>query len=158
MFRHILLPTDGSTLSEKAARAGIDFAKSIGAKVTSVHVIPKYQPKASYYPFNIEWSPYDDVTASFIEMTPEQYEEYSKAVADNVLSGIRDAAHRAGVRCECIYLNSDHPNEAIISAANNRRCDLIVMASRGPMGVGALVGSETTRVLSHAAIPVLLFC
>jgi nucleotide-binding universal stress UspA family protein len=143
MFKHILLPTDGSPLSEAAIAKGISFAKSIGARVTGFHVIS---------PFHL--------LATGVEMvtdTKEQYEAYSRAQADAALAVVARIAKLAGVVFECISETNSQPFESIIQAAAKRGCDLIVMASHGRRGVqGLLIGSETNKVLTHTKTPVLV--
>ena len=56
----------------------------------------------------------------------------------------------AGVECQTLRVEHEHPYEAIINTARSRGCDLIVMASHGRRGIGAMIlGSETTKVLTH---------
>ena len=144
MFRHILLPTDGSPLSEAAMRKGIQFAKAIDARVTGFCVIPK-----------LRYSSYES------ELAPEFKKQAAAAVLSEVnknLLAIEKAAKEAGVPCETAQETSDQPYEAIIEAAKKRKCDLIIMASHGRRGVqGLLLGSETQKVLTHSKIPVLVF-
>jgi nucleotide-binding universal stress UspA family protein len=143
MFKHILLPTDGSKLSEMAIHKAVDFAKSIGAKVTGFHVIPQFH----VFTYRTE----------MLEDTKEEFARDSRAHAEKYLAVIQDAAKQAGIRCETASTTSDHPYEAIIQAAETRGCDLIMMASHGRRGVqGILLGSETYKVLTHSRIPVLV--
>ena len=144
MFKHILLPTDGSDLSEAAIHQGIQFAKSINAKVTGFHVV---------LPFHIF-----TLQTEMLEDTKEQYEKQSKVHADQFLGVIKKAAEKASVTCEIDSVTSTHPYEAIIKAAEKKGCDLIMMASHGRSGIqGLLIGSETQKVLTHTKIPVLVF-
>ena len=144
MFKHILLPTDGSERSEAAIQKGIQFAKSINAKVTGFHVI---------LPFHVFTT-----QTKMLEDTKEQYERESKAQAEQFLSVIKKTAEKAGVSCDTDYVTSNHPYEMIINAAEKKGCDLIMMASHGRRGVqGLLIGSETQKVLTHTKIPVLVF-
>jgi nucleotide-binding universal stress UspA family protein len=144
MFRHILLPTDGSRGSEKAIRRALALAKSTGAKVTGFHVIPKFH----VFTYRTE----------MLEDTKEEYARDSRAHAEQYLAVIEKAAEQAGVSCETAYATSDHPYDAIIQAAQRRKCDLIAMASHGRRGVeGLLLGSETQKVLTHSKIPVLVY-
>lgn len=144
MFKHILLPSDGSELSEAAIQKGILFAKSINAKVTGFHVI---------LPFHIV-----TLRTQMLEDTREQFERDSKAHAKEFLAVIEKAAKEAGVTCDTAYVTDDHPYEAIIKAAEEKGCDLVMMASHGRKGVqGLLIGSETQKVLTHIKIPVLVF-
>jgi nucleotide-binding universal stress UspA family protein len=143
MFKHILLPTDGSELSEAAIQKGIQFAKSINAEVTGFHVI---------LPFHIF-----SLRTGILEDTKEQYERQSKVQAEQFLGVIKKAAEKAGVRCDTDYVTSSHPYEMIIKAAEKKGCDLM-MASHGRRGLqGLLIGSETHKVLTHTKIPVLVF-
>jgi nucleotide-binding universal stress UspA family protein len=143
MYKHILIPTDGSLLSELAIRQGIKFAKSIGAKVTAITV---------FAPFHVI-----AVEPMMITDTPEQYQRECDALAEKYLRVVRDAAKEADIPCEVVRVMHDHPYQAIIETANTRGCDLIFMASHGRRGMAALVlGSETTKVLTHTRIPVLV--
>ena len=144
MFKHILLPIDGSELSEAAIQKGIQFAKSINAEVTGFHVI---------LPFHVF-----TIQTEMLEDTKKQYESESKVHAERFLGVIKKAAEKAGVRCDTDYVTSNHPYEMIIQAAEKKGCDLIMMASHGRRGVqGLLIGSETQKVLTHTKIPVLVF-
>ena len=144
MFKHILLPTDGSERSEAAIQKGTQLAKSINAKVTGFHVI---------LPFHVFTT-----QTKMLEDTKEQYERESKVQAEQFLSVIKKAAEKAGVSCDTDYVTSNHPYEMIINAAEKKGCDLIMMASHGRRGVqGLLIGSETQKVLTHTKIPVLVF-
>jgi len=144
MFRHILLPTDGSPLSEAAMWKGIQFAKTINAKVTGICVIPKLR----YFSY-----------AS--ELAPEFKKQAAAAVQAEVnknLLAVEKAAKEAGVPCETVQETCDQPYEAIVETAQKKGCDLIIMASHGRRGVGALlIGSETQKVLTHSRIPVLVY-
>jgi nucleotide-binding universal stress UspA family protein len=144
MFKHILLPTDGSQLSEAAVEKGIDFAKSIQAKVTGLCVVPKEYP--SYYDGEIPGGFKDKAAAE------------CKANAKVHLAALAKVAQGAGVACDVVIETTDQPYEAIINVAERKGCDLIMMASHGRRGVGALlIGSETQKVLTHSKIPVLVY-
>ncbi len=143
MFRHILLPTDGSELSAAAVQQGIRFAKSLRAKVTGLCVIPmqipffyqKRMPKAAL---------------------EESYQQIKK-MAETYLSVVAKAAGEVGVAYDLVCENSDFPYDAIIRVGEEKGCDLIMMASHGRRGVKALLlGSETQKVLTHSKIPVLV--
>ena len=143
MFKHILLPTDGSPLSENAMRQCLQFAKEAGAKVTSVHVVP------DFHLYNLN--------AELVAVSKDQYVEDFSKHAEHYLSKVSVAAREMGVPCETSVLHNDHPYEAIISAAEQKNCDLIAMATHGKKGLkGLLVGSETQKVLTHSQIPVLV--
>jgi len=144
MFKHILLPTDGSQLSEVATGNGIQFAKSLNARVTGFYVIPKFH----VFTYRTE----------MLEDTAEQYARDSRAHAEQYLAVIEKAAKEAGVTCDIAYATSDHPYEEIIRAAGEKGCDLILMASHGRKGIqGLVLGSETHKVLTHSKIPVLVY-
>jgi nucleotide-binding universal stress UspA family protein len=144
MFKHILLPTDGSPLSDAAVEKGIDFAKSINAKVTGLCVVPKDYP--SYYEA--------EIPGSF----REQAEAECKANAKAQLTALTKVAQGAGVACDVAMETTDQPYEAIVNVAEQKGCDLIMMASHGRRGVAALLlGSETQKVLTHSKVPVLVY-
>jgi nucleotide-binding universal stress UspA family protein len=144
MFKHILLPTDGSPLSEVAIQKGMEFAKSINARVTGLYVIP---------PYRLFMGGGDSMSD-----TKEQYEKDASARAQEFLAAISKLGKELGVTCDCVSEAGGHPYEAIVRAAEKRGCDLIMMASHGRHGVQALlVGSETNKVLTHTKIPVLVF-
>jgi nucleotide-binding universal stress UspA family protein len=145
MYRKILLPTDGSALCETATTTGIDFAKFAGSGVVAFHAIP-----ATSYLIYTEAGP-SDVLA-------EQFERDAVARGERLVKAVSDRAKQAGVPCETLTLVNDHPWEGIIEAANTRGCDLIFMASHGRKGLSALLlGSETTKVLTHTKVPVLIY-
>jgi nucleotide-binding universal stress UspA family protein len=144
MFTHILLPTDGSPLSEAAIQQGIRFAKGINAKVTGFHVTPQFH----VFTYKTE----------MLEGTKGQFARDTRTHAQQYLGVIEKAAKEAGVSCDTAYVSHDHPYEAIIEAAKKNGCDLIMMASHGRQGVqGVLIGSETQKVLTHSKIPVLVY-
>jgi len=144
MFRHILLPTDGSPLSEAAMRKGIQFAKTINARVTGFCVVPALP----YVGYDAEIGP---------EFKKQAVAAVQAEVNKNLLA-IEKAAKEAGVPCETAQEKNVQPYEAIIEAARKKECDLIIMASHGRRGVGALLlGSETQKVLTHSKIPVLVY-
>ena len=143
MYRCILLPTDGTEFCERAIRHGIALAKLVQAKVVGVtmtHPLHSALPR-SLIPKNL---------AGII------HAETIKA-ADEKLAVVERLAREAGVQVETLRLSNDHPWEAIVQAAKDKRCDLIVMASHGRRGVSAVVlGSETHKVLTHSTVPVLV--
>ena len=145
MFKHILIPTDGSELSSGAIRGGIELAKTINAKVTGFHAAPDYSPAV-----------YED-SFPIYSMSREEFLEASKARAESYLAAIETLAKEAGISYQSAWTTSDHPAEAIIRAAVENGCDLIYMASHGRKGIQALLlGSETQKVLTHCKIPVLV--
>jgi nucleotide-binding universal stress UspA family protein len=143
MYKHILLPTDGSELSATAVRDGLRFAKEIGARVTAVHVTPPFHPT--------------EMTPSAFTAHIEEHDAKAKAGAQRALGAVTEAARAAGVPCTTVHRVSSSPFEAIIDLAGEAGCDLIFMASHGRRGVAALLlGSETNKVLTHSKIPVLV--
>ena len=143
MYKHILIPTDGSKLSEMAVKHGVAFAKSVNARLTAVNVSPTFHT-FSRHPL-------------VVTDTREQYEKDCNAVAERHLAFVEDVAKTAGVPYEGIHVMNDHPWRGIIDTANKKGCDLIFMASHGRKGVSAVVlGSETTKVLTHSKIPTLV--
>jgi nucleotide-binding universal stress UspA family protein len=144
MYRHILLPTDGSELSQKAIDYGMALAKSVNAKVTVLTV------STPFHGFAVE--------PGMITETPEQVQKRTAALAAKYLNVAREAALAAGVSCDTMHVEHDQPYLAIIDAATRKSCDLIVMASHGRRGISAIVlGSEAVKVLTHSTIPVLVF-
>ena len=143
MYQHILLPTDGSDLSDKAIPQGIELAKFIGARVTGIHV------SSAYHAFTADPLGVMD--------SADDYEADAREVGRLYLAVIEDAALAAGVPYEGVHVLHDHPHQAILDEAKRRECDLIVMASHGRRGLAALVlGSETHKVLAHGTIPTLV--
>ncbi len=146
MFKHILIPTDASDLSAKAVKAGIALAKTLGAKVSGLHVYPA--TFAVYYG-ELAWAD-DRQLTSMREAAREEGKKY--------LDHIQSAAKSAGVSCEPILLEKDSPWQGIIETAERKGCDLIVMAAHGRRGISAVVlGSETNKVLTHSTTPVLVY-
>jgi nucleotide-binding universal stress UspA family protein len=144
MFRHILLPTDGSDLSAHAAGRGILLARSMKAVVTALHVTPVFRPT--------------EVFAHAVMREAQEAEVHSRQDAHKVLDPIMRVARAAGVTCAAVHRVSDKPWEAIVAVAAEAGCDLIVMASHGLSGVRALVlGSTTNKVVAHARVPVLVW-
>ena len=144
MFKHILVPTDGSPLSESAARNAVQFAKSISARVTSITVS---------VPFHVFST--DPV---MVTDTESVYQKDCNIRAAKYLDAIGTLAKAAGVTFEGIHVFHEHPHVAIIDAAGKKGCDVICMASHGRKGLSALVlGSKTVKVLTHSKIPVLVW-
>jgi nucleotide-binding universal stress UspA family protein len=146
MYRHILVPTDGSALSHKAAKAAIAFAKKVGARVTAYHaleIIPTY--------LGAESALMDPNIIEIIETT-------ARKRAEKDVAKIAAAARSAGVACTTYITRPVTAYEGIIRAAKQKKCDAIFIASHGRGGVGSLIlGSVTQRVLAHSKIPVLVY-
>jgi len=145
MYTKILVPTDGSPLSDRAVKEAAQLARNVGATLTLFHTAPAYRVPVSSY----EVAGFQNV------VTPERYRRSVRAHAKRLLDS---AARKAGgtvTRREFGF--SDVPYEAIIAAARKNKCDLIVMASHGWRGLkGLVLGSETQKVLTHSSIPVLV--
>jgi nucleotide-binding universal stress UspA family protein len=146
MFKHILVPTDGSELSKATATRAISFAKEAGARVTVFFAKPEY-PIA-----------YFGEGALIDPTTPEKFAELADEQASEYLGEVKKQCDAAGVECTTIAATSDVPYQAIIDAAEEAGCDLIFMASHGRRGFsGFLLGSETNKVLTHSKVPVLVY-
>lgn len=148
MYKHILVPTDGSALSDKAAEAAIKLAKLLGARITAFHAMEPYPLQGAYA-----------AEASGVpELQPEIFAERSEEYAKRVLDAFKQAASAANVECATAYATGRSPSQAIVDKARADNCDLIVMASHGRRGLeGFLLGSETQKVLTHTSIPVLVY-
>jgi nucleotide-binding universal stress UspA family protein len=141
MYKNILIATDGSDLSMRAATHGVSLAKSVGAKITAVTVS----------------EPFHWFDPNMVEGAETAYKAAMSQTAANTLSSVEDAARAAGLSCETIYLEEDRPYKGIIDTAKAKNCDLIVVATHGRRGVGSIIpGSETVKVLTHTTIPVLV--
>jgi nucleotide-binding universal stress UspA family protein len=146
-YKHIMLPVDGSEPSGKAEKECIAFAKSIGAKVTAIHVV------SHYYLHVQSWG----TPKSVHRKIEKDHEEEAKEIAQEMISALTKRAKADGVECDGLVVVGDHPYEEIINSARDRKCDLIMMASHGRRGLDAmLLGSETVKVLTHTKIPVLV--
>ncbi|MEK7436327.1 MAG: universal stress protein [Pseudomonadota bacterium] len=148
MYKHILVPTDGSALSDKAVEAALKLAKLSGAHVTAFHAVEPYPLQGAYAA----------EASGVAELQPEIFAERSEEYAKRVLAAFAAAAAAANVQCSTAYATSRSASQAIIEKANQEKCDLIVMASHGRRGLeGFLLGSETQKVLTHSTIPVLVY-
>ena len=146
MYRHILVSTDGSKLSGKAIRSAVRLADATGAKVTGVYVTVPFTAPA--YGEGVMYMP---------AMSPKRYKEVTEREARKALAAVEIEARTGGVQYATMMLTADNPWEGIIRAAKAKRCDLIVMASHGRRGLaGLILGSETTKVLTHSKVPVLV--
>ena len=146
MFKHILVPTDGSQLSQDTARRAISFAKETGARITAFFAKPEYP--VTYYGEGALIDP----------TTPEKFAELAEQQAEQTLDFVVELGATEGVQVAKRSLTSDIPYQAIIDAATEAGCDLIFMASHGRRGITALLlGSETNKVLTHSKITVLVY-
>ena len=143
MYKHILIPTDGSERSARAITQGVALAAQLEARVTALMATPPIPPIV--------------LEGLAAPIHNEELEQNAKDYATRSLAVAAEAAAAAGVRCETTHIAHDRPWEAIIQTAEQKSCDLIVMASHGRSGVSAVVlGSETNKVLTHSKIPVLV--
>ena len=146
MFKHLLVPTDGSALSDETASSAVQFAAETGAKITFLYVRPDYP--VSYFGEGALVDP----------TTPESFSEMTQKVAQEILERSEALAKAKNIACTTHSMVNDLPYEAIIDTAQKQNCDLIYMASHGRRGlVGLLLGSETQKVLTHSTIPVLVY-
>jgi nucleotide-binding universal stress UspA family protein len=145
MFKHVLLPTDGSPVSRKAVKAGVALAKKLGAKVTAYYAIdtvPSYVYTEGYA-----------MEAGLMR----EFEKRAREQAMKHLAAVEKAAKAAGVRCQTLITKPGTAYQGIVAAAKKQRCDLIVMASHGRGGLATLLlGGVTQKVLAHSKIPVLV--
>ncbi len=142
MFKHILVPTDGSKLSEKAIKHAMQLASQLEARVTAMHVV--FRPSSNQL--------------DLLGMTAGEYDKARAESAQKFLQYAKGAASAARVACDARQASGDHPYKEIIKAAQKNGCDLILMASHGRHGIkGFLLGSETQKVLTHSTIPVLVY-
>lgn len=146
MYKHILLPTDGSSLSAMAVKQGIKFAKAVGAKITAINVTPEYQMMID-----------EGFVMPTVMSIRERFERETTTRSRKLLDEITSDAQAAGVACVGVTMVSGVPYEAIIKQAKKSKCDMIMMASHGRKGLSSiLLGSETAKVLTHSTIPVLV--
>ena len=146
-YKHILVPTDGSKLSLKAAKEAAVLAKTLKARITAVYVIQPWSP-----PMTEESS-----VAYSSRYSEKLYREATEKTADQALSKVAATAKAAKVACEKLQVIHGQAWEGIIKTAKSRKCDLIIMASHGRRGLaGLLLGSETQKVLTHSKTPVLV--
>jgi nucleotide-binding universal stress UspA family protein len=144
MFKHILVPTDGSDLSHGAAQQAIELAKLSGGQLTAFHVAPAYHFDLS------DGGPAHSVPPA----------DYAARVAQDVqpyLEKVKQLALAAGVTCDAHYALSDFTAEAIVDAVEKFGCDAVVMGSHGRKGLNKLLlGSETEKVLVSTRVPVVV--
>ena len=145
MFRHLLVPTDGSDLSRRTATHAITFARETGARITFFAALPQH-PVSFHEGYGLT----DAGTRERLIATAEQQ---GRAIVDPLVA----EAAAAGVTAEAVATPCATVHDGIIAAATHHGCDLIFMATHGRRGIGALLlGSETQKVLTHSKIPVLV--
>ena len=145
MYQHLLVPTDGSKLSDKAVAQAIALAKALDAHITFMHVTPS-MPRPVY------------TDGMAVDIVPrKEFNQRAKADAAKLLDRVVARANAAGVDAKVVHAIADAPWESIVSVARKTKADAIVMASHGRRGLaGLLLGSETTKVLTHSTVPVLV--
>jgi len=146
MYKHILIPIDGSPTADKAVQAGIDFACGAKARVTLFTAVPEYEP------------PGDAELMARRAVSLWDHERLSRDKAQAILQPAAERLRVAGIECQTAYAECNRPHEAIIDAARAHGCDLILMSSHGRRGLSELwYGSETHAVLKHSSIPTLVY-
>jgi len=141
-YQRILVPSDGSDITAKAVATAIDLAKLSGASIATLCVKEPF--------------PYSAIS-EMQPVPPQEFYDAQERIAAGRVKAVLDAAAAAGVACEGATVEALHPWEAILDLAKQKGCDLIVMASHGRRGMAALlIGSETSRVLTHSPLPVLV--
>lgn len=147
MFKHILVPTDGSPRSRRAILRAVRLAKEQKARITGFWVGPVWEPNMVAYSM--------DVHPGYL--SPRQHAAHIRKTADRYLAPVRKAAAAARVPSKCAYVEGVFPYLEIVKAARRNRCDLIVMASHGRRGIARLLlGSQASMVLAHSTVPVLI--
>ena len=143
MYEHILIAVDGSDVSVHAEEQGFALAKALGSQVTLAHVTEPWPTAVSG-----EWA---------LAMPLTEYQELAAANARSILSAAAERARRCGLTCKTVHIPDRYAAEGIIEHAKATPCDLIVMGSHGRRGLSKLLlGSEATRVLAGASVPVLI--
>ena len=142
MYQRILVPTDGSDITAKAVSTAIALAKLSGAAIVTLSVKEPF--------------PYSAIS-EMQPVPPQEFYDAQERIAASRVKTVLDAAAAAGVSCDGTTVEALHPWEAILDMAKRKSCDLVVMASHGRRGMAALlIGSETSRVLTHSPLPVLV--
>jgi nucleotide-binding universal stress UspA family protein len=142
MYRSILIPTDGTAVTAKAVSTGIALAQALGARLSTITVKEPF--------------PYSAIS-EMQPIPPQEFYDAQERIALKRVNEVVSSADKAGLDCQAFTVEAQHPWQAIVDHAKAQECDLIVMASHGRRGVGALlIGSETTRVLTHCDVPVLV--
>ena len=145
MYKHLLVPTDGTVLATETIGQALEFARALGARVTFFYAKPDYSA-----------SLLSDAEV-VRNVSPEHFEYSYEGRPREFLSKAEVAAEEAGVSCTSVSKVSDTPYRAIIEAAEENGCDLIYMASHGRGStLGMMIGSQTLKVLVHSHIPVLV--
>ena len=143
MFKHLLIPTDGSELSEMALNYAIELAKALPARITVVNVT--------------EPLPIVGAFETGMPFPEEEYEKGAAQLAQKHLSSAEDKARAAGVTCETVHIRDEAPAEGILQAAKDCGCDAIVMSTHSRHGLSRMIlGSQANKVVTNSPIPVLV--
>jgi nucleotide-binding universal stress UspA family protein len=146
MYKHILVATDGTKLSARAVKAAARLAKTCNATLAGVYAVQPYPDPV-----------YSEGAAFGPRMSRSRYMQTVEREGRKALAAVEIEAQTAGVPFSPVLITDGQPWKAIIRAARSKRCDLIVMASHGRRGISALLlGSETSKVLAYAKVPVLV--
>ena len=146
MYKHILIPTDGSPTADKAVEAGLVFAREAAARVTFFTAVPEYEV------------PNEAAMMARHIISIDEHDRRSAQLAGEILAAAARRAREAGVDYDTDFVQSNRPSEAIVAAAGGHGCDAIFMASHGRAGLARLWhGSETEEVLTQSAIPTLVY-
>ena len=143
MYKHVLIATDGSELSDRAVRQGLELAKVLQAQAIVITVT----------------EPWDAIVVgeAALVFPPAEYEQSAAANAAGILAKVKGIASETGVACEMLHVKDRRPAEGIIETTKANGCDLIVMASHGRRGLSRLVlGSQANEVVTHSTVPVLV--
>ena len=146
MYRKILVPTDGSRLSDRAVKEATLLAQAMDAKLVLFHALP-----------DVHQQPIYSEGSSALLVSRRRVRKAAASRARGILTAAAKKAQAAGVSASRKYAAAASPHDAIVTAAQKHRCDLIVIASHGRRGLSRfLLGSETQAVLSRARVPVLV--
>ncbi|MEI7465734.1 MAG: universal stress protein [Burkholderiales bacterium] len=142
MYKRILVPTDGSDLTAKAVETAITLAKALGGQLVTLSVRDSF--------------PYGAIS-EMQPIPPQEFFDAQERISASRVQQVQQACAAAGLACEAHTVDAEQPWQAIIDLAKSSACDLVVMASHGRRGLSALLlGSETQKVLTHSAVPVLV--
>lgn len=147
MYKHILLPTDGSDIAQAGVDHGLALACRHGGRITVVTVT---EPLGGQFAFASElWSPSDEETAAF--------DETQARIAERILAPVKQKAEALGLAVETMHVPWRRVAGALVDAAREKGCSLIVMSSHGRTGMNRIMlGSQTAEVLATAEVPVLV--
>jgi nucleotide-binding universal stress UspA family protein len=149
MYKHILVPTDGSAVSGHAERAAVKLANTLGARITAVHVMSPFSRGLGVLR-----------TAGSMGAQPYSETGFREAAARRGRAALRrvvERAQAAGVAADVQLMTDASPAESLLRTANQLGCDLIVMASNGRRRIERLfLGSVAAEVLRDTRAPVSL--